>query len=119
MAAPKKRSNKKQRTASESVSEDLNLPKEDLSKMDQALVDQLIAQALTRFKTEDAEKKVKVKELTQLSIVAEEFLSSFAIIGYSLEGEKSIILNMPTAKDEAAIVDLLRATYIDMANNRP
>ena len=91
-----------------------------LSKPEQINVDSIIQQALLRYKNECIEdKKLKHKELKHLGIICEEYLSCFALIGYSLEHEKVVILNTPTSKDEAALVDLIRATFLDIANNRP
>lgn len=110
MAAPKKKTTKKQTLSADG----------ELSKVEKINVDQLVAQAMLRYKQEsDLDKKFKLKEVTHLSIMAEEYLSCFALIGYSLQNEKVVILNMPTSKDEAALVDLLRATFLDIAGNRP
>ena len=91
-----------------------------MSKPEQINVNQLIAHALLRYKNElTVEKKHKMQELSHLALICEEYLSSFALIGYSLQSEKVVMFNMPTPKDEAALVDLLRATFLDIANNRP
>ena len=111
MAAPKKKTIKKQTVSTEEPA---------LSKAEQINVDQLFAQALLRYKKDElADKKIKLKELSQLALIAEEYMSCFALIGYSLQDERVVMMNMPTSKDEAALVDLLRATFIDIANNRP
>jgi len=105
MATPKK-TNKK------SVSE--------IPRAEKINIEQLFAQALARHNKDlIADKKSKLKELNHLALIAEEYLSCFALIGYSLQDEKVVIFNTPTSKDEAALVDLLRATFIDIANNRP
>jgi anaerobic C4-dicarboxylate transporter len=89
-------------------------------KAEQVKTEQLIAQAMLRYKNDViVEKKIKVKEISHLSSIAEEYLSCFALIGYSLLDEKVVVFNMPTAKDEAALIDLLRSTFLDIAGNRP
>jgi len=81
---------------------------------------ELIEQALSRHKRDDLiDRKRNFKEVGHLALIAEEYLSSFALIGYSLQNEKVVVINMPTPKDEAALVDLLRATFVDLASNRP
>jgi hypothetical protein len=91
-----------------------------LPKAQQIDINQLFAQAMNRYKNEQVQdNKIKLKELSHLALIAEEYLSCFALIGYSLQDEKVTIFNMPTPKDEAALIDLLRATFIDIANNRP
>ena len=105
MAAPKK-TNKKQAS--------------EISKAEKINIEHLFAQALARHNKDlIADKKSKLKELNHLALIAEEYLSCFALIGYSLQDEQVVIFNTPTPKDEAALVDLLRATFIDIANNRP
>ena len=112
MATPKKKSTKKQTCSAETD--------HVMSKAEQINVDHLFAQALLQYKKEEVlVKKAKLKDISHLSLMAEEYLSSFALIGYSLQNEKVVVFNMPTAKDEAALVDLLRSTFLDIANNRP
>jgi hypothetical protein len=90
------------------------------SKIDQALVDQLLTQVASRYRNELlADKKLKLKEISHISSMAEEYFTCYALIGYSIQNEQVVVLNMPTPKDEAALVDLLRSTFIDIASNRP
>lgn len=112
MAASKK---PKTTTKSSLSGVDNNVP-----KAEQANINNLFAKALSRYRNELlADQKDKHKELNHLALIAEEYLSCFALIGYSLQDEEVVIFNTPTSKDEAALVDLLRATFIDMASNRP
>ena len=91
-----------------------------LTSTDQTTFNNLFSQALARHKKDVFEdRKDKLKEISHLALMAEEYLSTFALIGYSLQDERVVMMNMPTSKDEAALVDLLRATFIDIANNRP
>lgn len=101
-----------------------DLPSEEessnLSKAEQLNIDQLITQALSRHKQElAADKKQKVKELGHLASLAEEYLNCFLLIGFSIQNEKVILHSMSNSKDEAALMDLLRSTFIDLAGNRP
>jgi hypothetical protein len=110
VSKPKSNTNKpklKPKLVSESLKDDL-------------LTKELIEQALLRHKRDDLiDRKRNFKEVSHLALIAEEYLSSFALIGYSLQNEKVVVINMPTPKDEAALVDLLRATFVDLASNRP
>jgi hypothetical protein len=111
MATPKKKATKK--TAQ--TPSDL-----DISRAEKINIDQLFEHAVLRHKKDDLiDKKVKYKEISHLSSMAEEYLSSFALIGFSLQDEEVVVFNVPTRKDEAALADLLRSTFIDMASNRP
>jgi len=89
-----------------------------LSKLDKAKVDQLFAEALKRYKNDDLlEKKQKVKEISHLSSIIEEYLSCFILIGYSIQDEEVVMYNASTSKDESALIDLLRNTFLDMNGN--
>jgi hypothetical protein len=91
-----------------------------IPKAEQINIDRLILDALNRHKNEDfVNKKQKFKELTHLSVMCEEYLSAFMLVGYSLQNEPVVFFNSPTPKDEAALIDLLRSTFIDIVNNRP
>lgn len=115
MSAPRKKSQKK---LVEELKE--NLDEIPISKIEQNKIDQLFAQALLRYKNETLiEKKLKIQEISHLSAIAEEYLSCFALIGYSVQNEQVVVLSMPTQKDEAALIDLLRSTFLDITNNRP
>ena len=110
MATPKKRTAKKQAPVTNEI---------PISKAEKINIERLFEQALVRHKKEEADKKTKLKEISHLALMAEEYLSCFALIGYSLQNEEVVVFNMSTAKDEAALVDLLRSTFIDIASNRP
>jgi hypothetical protein len=92
-----------------------------IPKAEKINIDNLISQAFTRHKLEKLvnEKKEKFKEITHLASIVEEYLSCFSLIGYTLQGEKVCIFNAVNSKDEAALVDLLRSTFLEIANNRP
>lgn len=115
MPAPKKTTKKGVNKKCSSLETD-ELP---VSKAEQLTVNQLIAQTLLRYKQEQLQdKKHKFKEIGHLANMCEEYLSSFALIGYSLEGEKIVVFNHPTPKDEAALTDLLRHTFISLMSNQ-
>ena len=91
-----------------------------LSKIEKINIEKVFAQALDKYKDELLErKKVSNKELSHLGTIVEEYLSCFVIVGFSLEGEKICLFNAQNDRDEGALVDHLRSTFIDIANNRP
>lgn len=124
MTAPKK-TKKRNSTATNKASKNIDpsdKPEafDQVTKAEKANINQLLAQAFYRFKEEEQKDfQVKHKELEHLAKIAEEYLSTFALIGYSLQDEEVVMFNMPTSKDEAALVDLLRSTFIDIISNRP
>ena len=108
---------KKKQTKPPSSVDD-NLP--NISKAEQVNIEQLITQALARHKDEAAvDKKQKVKEMGHLGSLAEEYLSCFLLIGFSIQNEKVILQNISNSKDEAALMDLLRSTFYELIGNRP
>jgi hypothetical protein len=84
-------------------------------------IEHMFAQALARHKNDPflEDKKNKLKEISRLCLIAEEYMSAFALIGYSLQDEKVVIINASTPKNEAALVDIIRSTFFDIASNRP
>ena len=111
MATPRKK-----RTKNPSLSAD----EIHISKPEQINIDQLLTQAFLRHKQDViTDKKSKLKELQHLSSIAAEYLSSFVVIGYSIQDEKVVLFNVPSPKDEAAIIDLLRCTLMDLISDRP
>lgn len=96
------------------------LSEDPLSLPEQANLQQLFAQCLNRYQSEElVEKKLKHKEMNQLASIMEEYLNCFIVVGFSLQDEKVCIFNASTSKDEAALVDFLRATFFEISNNRP
>ena len=115
MSSSKKPTRKKNAVKTDSAEQETLM-----SKVEQNSIEQLIAQSLLRYKNEQTtDKKIKFKELSHLASICEEYMSTFALIGFSLEDEKVVMLNMSNSKNEAALVDLLRATFIEIISNRP
>ena len=103
---------KKQSAAAESI--------KPASKTEKLEINQLFSQALARHRNEVLQdKKQKHKEIDHLTLMTEEYLSCFSIVGYTLQGEQVCVFNANTPRDEAALVDLMRATFLEIANNRP
>jgi hypothetical protein len=91
-----------------------------ISKFEQLNIEQLIANAMLRHKSEDLEdKKRKFKDVDYLNTIIEEYLSCFVLVGFSIQNEKVCIFNAHSSKDEGALVDYLRATFLEIVNNRP
>jgi len=92
-----------------------------LSAPEQLNVNKLLSQALTRYKNDSLiqDKQDKLHELEHLGKIIEEYLSCFTLIGFTMQGEKVCLFNATTSKDEGALVDLLRSTFLEIINNRP
>lgn len=115
MPTPKKRVKKTTPRKLDSKQEEV-----PLSKPEQINIEHLLQQAFLRYKEEHlTDAKHKAKEFSHLGLICEEYLSTYALIGYSLQNEKIVIFNTPTQKDESALVDLLRSTFLEIIQNRP
>lgn len=118
---PRPRKNKKSEcrsTKRNSLSAEDNEP--ILPKAEQINANSLLTKAIMRHnKDELVDKKDKFKELNHLTTMCDEYLSTFALIGYSLQDERIVVFNAKSSKDEAALVDLLRSTFFEIASNRP
>lgn len=91
-----------------------------VSKDKKTEINELFAQALARHKNEIfQDKKQKYKEIDHLALITKEYLSCFSLIGYTMQGEQVCIFDANNSRDEAALVDLMRATFLEIANNRP
>ena len=91
-----------------------------INKLEQLDIEQIFAQSLYRYKKEQlVDNKQKAKELDHLYNIIEEYLGCFVLIGFSLQNEKVCLFNAQNSKDEGALVDLLRSTFIEIISNRP
>lgn len=121
--AVKKSYSKKSNIASLSALTEQNQETEELplSAPEQLNVNKLLSQALIRYKNDSLiqDKQDKLHELEHLGKIVEEYLSCFSLIGFTLQGEKVCLFNATTSKDEGALVDLLRSTFVEIINNRP
>ena len=98
------------------VNEEELLP---ISKMEKINIEQIFAQALTEYRDElPTRRKPSDKEFDHLNSMVEEYLSCFALVGFSLDGDKVCIFNATNAKDESALVDHLRSTFMEIVGNR-
>ena len=83
-------------------------------------IQKLFAHALRQhYKEELNDKKIKHSDIAHLSSMIEEFMSAYMLIGYSLQDEQVVVINANTPKDESALADLLRSTFLEIASKRP
>ena len=88
-----------------------------LSKSEQARIDDVVKQAFLMYYAEESKKASTHADVQHLSIIAEEYLKTFMILGYDLNGEKVIIMNAKTLHDHDALVEHLRSTFISVVNS--
>lgn len=82
----------------------------------QQQIDEIIAQAFTRFYTATTNKSNKLKDLEHLDVIVAEYLQSFMILGYDINGEKVCITHASTPAARDALIEHLRGTFINIMN---
>ena len=82
-----------------------------------AQIEELIKQAFLRFYDDTSIKRAKVKDLEHLDHIAEEFLKTYIILGYDLNGEKVSIMHATNPHDKDALIEHLRTTLLGFINN--
>ncbi len=115
---PSKRTYRKKKTESLGLSA-LNAPsteEELISEKQFAQVEDVIKQAFLRFYDTAQLKQHKVKDLEHLDGVASEYLKTFMILGYDLNGEKAFIMHATNPHDRDALVEHLRTTLLGIIN---
>ena len=80
-------------------------------------IEDAIMQAFTRFQAADTVKQAKLKDLYQLDTVVTEYLQSFMILGYDINGEKVFITHAENMSARDALVEHLRTTFLSIMNN--
>ena len=93
------------------ASEEKILPEKQLAQ-----VEEVIKNAFLRFYDNATLKQYKVKDLEHLDSVVSEFLKTFMILGYDLNGEKAFIMHATNPHDRDALVEHLRTTLLGIIN---
>ena len=113
---PSKKIYRKKKTNSLGLSS-LQIPEESILPEKQiAQVEEVIKNAFLRFHDAAILKQHKVKDLEHLDSVASEFLRTFMILGYDLNGEKAFIMHATNPHDRDALVEHLRTTLLGIIN---
>jgi hypothetical protein len=79
-------------------------------------VEEVIKQAFLRFYDNATLKQYKVKDLEQLDTVITEYLNTFMLLGYDINGEKVVIMHATNPHDRDALVEHLRTTLLGIIN---
>jgi hypothetical protein len=77
-------------------------------------VEEVIKQAFLRFYDSASVRSSKVKDLEHLDHIAEEYLNSYMILGYDINGEKVSIMHAENPHDRDALVEHLRTTLLNI-----
>ena len=90
-------------------------PEKHLAEIE-AQVEEVIKNAFLRFADAAQLKQYKVKDLEHLDVMVSEFLKTFMVLGYDLNGEKVFIMHATNPHDKDALVEHLRTTLLGIIN---
>jgi hypothetical protein len=79
-------------------------------------IEDVIAQAFTRFYNASNAHQNKLKDLYSLDTVVSEYLQTFMILGYDINGERICITHAENASARDALLEHLRSTFINIIN---
>jgi hypothetical protein len=77
-------------------------------------VEEVIKQAFLRFYDNASVRSSKVKDLEHLDLITQEYLNSYMILGYDINGEKVSIMHAENPHDRDALVEHLRTTLLNI-----
>lgn len=109
---PTKRTYRKKKTESLGLSALEGVEENILPEKQLAQVEEVIKNAFLRFYDNAQLKQYKVKDLEHLDSVVSEFLGTFMILGYDINGEKVFIMHATNPHDRDALVEHLRTTLL-------
>ena len=110
-----KRAYRKKKTDAMGLSA-LNTEDQILPAKQLAQVEEVIKQAFLRFYDNATLKQYKVKDLEQLDTVITEYLDTFMVLGYDINGEKVLIMHATSPHDRDALVEHMRTTLLGIIN---
>jgi hypothetical protein len=64
------------------------------------------------LKTNEGKNSIIVRDLTILKGIIEEYLNSFIVLGYTMEGERVILQSYASPKDKDALMEFLKNVFI-------
>lgn len=113
---PTKKAYRKKKTESLGLSAFSTPEEKILPEKHIAQVEEVIKNAFLRFYDAAQLKEFKVKDLEHLDTVVSEFLKTFMVLGYDLNGEKVCIMHATNPHDRDALVEHLRTTLLGIIN---
>jgi hypothetical protein len=68
------------------------------------------------LKTNEGKNSIIVRDLTILKGIIEEYLNSFIVLGYTMDGERVILQSYGSPKDKDALMEFLKNVFIQQHN---
>jgi hypothetical protein len=119
--ATNKKSNNKKDTIPLNTQSSLSAIPVDSYDIERKLYDALNSVELKKsmdrwLKTNEGKHSVVLRDLTILRGIVEEYLSSFLLLGYTMEGERVILQGYGSPKDKDAVMEFLKNVFIQNHN---
>jgi hypothetical protein len=114
MAIPKKRNTAK-KTTTENLSSvnDEVVMKEVAEKIFGQINNKELEKSLDRWLKENSNRTaIALRDLDLLKSIITEYLDTFIVFGYNVEGERIILQHYTTARDRDAIMEFLKTIFI-------
>jgi len=119
MAEKKKPAQKKTTKKSSSAQTHSGVDSISLHKENVGQIEDLIKQAFLRFYNTTYTNNAKEKDLNHLNLIMEEYLRSYMVLGYDLNGEKICIMTAHNDTEKDALIEHLRSTLVSILNSNP
>jgi len=114
MAIPKKRNTSKKTTTGNlsSVNDEVAM-KEVAEKIFGQINNKELEKSLDRWlKENNTRNAIALRDLDLLKSIITEYLDTFIVFGYNVEGERIILQHYTTARDRDAIMEFLKTIFI-------
>jgi hypothetical protein len=101
--------NKKLKKLKEALTQPLSgVPLDIQTRIQEAIHDRELDESLDKWiKNDTSEKNIKKRDLSILQSVISEYMDSYIIFGYSVDGERVIVESINSAKDHDAMLEFL------------
>jgi hypothetical protein len=111
-----KKTNKKPKQI-QSTMPNLSSSSQKIDDIENKLYDALNSVELKRsmdkwLKSNEGRNSVVIRDLTILKGIIEEYLSSFLLLGYTMDGERVILQGYESPKDKDAVMEFLKNVFI-------
>lgn len=113
---------KKKVLITSNTSETSAIPLQEVDNIEKKLYDTLntleLKKSMDRWlKTNEGRNATIIRDLSILKSINEEYLDSFLVLGYTLEGERVILQSYSNPKDKDALMEFLKVVFIQNHNN--
>jgi hypothetical protein len=93
--------------------QDVDVPKTTKQSVSDAINDAELQKALDKWiKEHHYDNKIVARDLTLLRSIITEYMDSYILLGYNLEGQRVVIQNFNSPKDKDALMEFFKNLFI-------